>query len=198
MKQYDATIRVATPEDAEDILAIYAPYVENTAITFEYDVPNLQEFRERIISTLQTYPYLVAERDGCLTGYAYTGAFSNRAAYAWSAETSIYIRQDCRHMGIGKKLYEAIEAISKAQHITNLNACITCPTEEDTYVTKNSVQFHTHLGYSLAGTFHNCGYKFGRWYNVVWMEKFLFHHPAIPSHVIPFPDIQPSLLMKQP
>lgn len=193
MNQDAIAIRAATPADAADILAIYAPYVENTAITFEYDVPQLQEFRARIAATLTTYPYLVAERNGQITGYAYTGAFSSRAAYAWAAETSIYIRQDCRRTGIGRKLYEAIEMISKAQNIINLNASITYPQGEDPYVTKNSVQFHEHLGYAAVGTFHNCGYKFGRWYNVVWMEKFLGPHPAVPEPPIPFSKLQSAL-----
>lgn len=193
MNQDDIIIRAASPEDGAALLAIYAPYVQHTAITFEYAVPSLEEFTGRIAATLTKYPYLVAEHQGRLAGYAYTGPFSGRAAYDWSAETSLYIRRDYRRQGIGRKLYEALEAVSKAQHIVNLNACITCPDTDDEYVTRNSVQFHAHMGYAMVGVFHSCGYKFSRWYHVAWMEKFLSDHPAVPEPVVPFPVLRPRL-----
>lgn len=183
-------IRTATPDDAQQLLDIYTPYVINTAITFEYDVPSLEEFQNRIRNTLQKYPYIVAESSGEILGYAYTGPFVGRAAYSWGAETSIYIREDSRKMGIGKKLYDMIEKISRAQNIFNLNACIGYPEEEDTHLTRNSVDFHAHLGFRMVGTFHKCGYKFGTWYHMVWMEKMLGEHPAVPAPVIPFPELQ--------
>lgn len=93
-------IRTATPEDAEALTAIYAPYVENTSITFEYTVPSVEEFAERIRHTLARYPYLVAEKSGIPIGYAYASAFKGRAAYNWSVETSIYISQDVRSSGV--------------------------------------------------------------------------------------------------
>ena len=96
------SIRVATPDDAEALLALYAPYVTDTAISFEYEVPSVEEFRARIVRTLKTYPYLIAEFRGVSLGYAYTSAFVGRAAYAWSAENSIYIDKNCRHQGIGR------------------------------------------------------------------------------------------------
>lgn len=105
----EPVIRLATPKDAEVLLAIYAPYVRDTAITFEYDVPELPEFRKRIESTLEKYPYLVAERNGIPTGYAYAGPFHPRAAYQHSAELSIYLSQDSRGQGIGKALYRHLE-----------------------------------------------------------------------------------------
>ena len=186
-------IRAASPADGAALLAIYAPYVRHTAITFEYAVPSLEEFTGRIAATLTKYPYLVAEHQGRPAGYAYTGPFSGRAAYDWSAETSLYIRRDYRRQGIGRKLYEALEAVSKAQHIVNLNACITCPDADDEYVTQNSVQFHAHMGYAMVGVFHKCGCKFNRWYNVAWMEKFLGSHPAVPEAIVPFPVLLPHL-----
>ena len=124
MKKSEIRIRPATEADAEEILNIYAPYVMDTAITFEYDVPTLEEFTGRIHHTLEKYPYLVAVRDGEIIGYAYAGAFYGRAAYDWSAETTIYIKKDCRHSGVGKLLYQALEDALKAQNIINLNACI--------------------------------------------------------------------------
>ena len=102
----EITIRTATSQDAKALLDIYAPYIQNTAITFEYEVPSLQEFTDRITQTLQKYPYIVAVSDNKIVGYAYAGAFGKRTAYTWTAEVSIYIAQNFRKMGIGKKLYE--------------------------------------------------------------------------------------------
>ena len=93
-------IRVATPEDAKELLAIYAPYVEETAITFEYTVPTAEEFAGRMKKTLTRYPYLVAEKEGELLGYAYAGPFKAKAAYDWSVETTIYVKKDCKRSGI--------------------------------------------------------------------------------------------------
>ena len=128
-------MRIARGEDAEKLLEIYAPYVENTAITFEYEVPSIEEFRERIEHTLSRYPYLVAERGGEIMGYVYASAFKTRAAYAWAVETSIYIRTDAKHLGLGKLLYTALEGALKLQNITNVNACIAHPTVPDEYLT---------------------------------------------------------------
>lgn len=193
MSRDDIRIRVAAPDDAEELLAIYAPYVRNTAVTFEYDVPRLDEFRARMESTLKMYPYLVAEKEGELLGYAYSGAFVGRAAYGWAAETSIYVKTANRRMGIGGQLYTALEGLAKAQNILNLNACIGYPETPDPYLTDDSVRFHRHLGYHMVGRFHHCGYKFGRWYHMVWMEKLLGEHPAVPAAVIGFPDLKASV-----
>lgn len=190
----DISIRAASPADAEELLAVYAPYVRKTAITFEYDVPCPGDFRARMEHTLKRYPWLKAVGGGEILGYAYTGAFVGRAAYDWAAETSIYVREDKKGTGIGKKLYLALESVSRAQHITNLNACIGVPQTEDEYLTKNSAQFHAHLGYSAVGEFHSCGYKFGRWYNMVWMEKIIGPHAANPLPLIPFPALSAEAL----
>lgn len=189
------TIRPATPADAEALLAIYAPYVEHTAITFEYDVPSVDEFRQRIINTLQLYPYLVAEKTtdtSCpeILGYAYAGSLHARAAYAWSVETSIYVKETERRSGVGKILYAALEKALKAQNVTNVNACIASPQVDDEYLNHNSIQFHEHLGYSMVGEFHKCAYKFGRWYNMVWMEKMIGEHQVKQPDFIPFSQIQ--------
>ena len=102
-------IRRATENDAEALLKIYAPYVEHTAITFEYEVPSVEEFRSRIRHTLEKYPYLVAEEDGELLGYAYVGPFHDRPAYDWAVETSIYVDERNIHKGVGGKLHDALE-----------------------------------------------------------------------------------------
>lgn len=189
----DIKIRAASENDAKDILEIYAPYVKETAITFEYDVPDPAEFAGRIRTTLQKYPYIVAEKDGKLLGYAYAGSFVGRAAYDWAAEVTIYLKRDMRKMGLGKKLYQALEKICRAQNITNLYACIGCPETEDEYLTKNSMQFHAHMGYALIGEFHKCGYKFGRWYNMVWMEKIIGTHDPVPGNLISFSELLSAL-----
>ncbi len=186
----EIVFRVATLSDAKALLDIYAYYVKNTSITFEYDVPSLEEFSHRIQTTLKKYPYIVASKNGEILGYAYTGAFVGRAAYDWSVETTIYLKNGCQKMGLGKRLYEKLEVISKAQNILNLNACIGYPSVEDEFLTKNSVQFHEHLGFRFVGEFHQCGYKFNRWYNMVWMEKMIGEHRTSPTPVIAFSQLQ--------
>ena len=179
-------IRIAQETDAEALLALYAPYVEKTAITFEYDVPTPEEFRGRIRHTLDRYPYLVAEEDGEIVGYAYAGPFKARSAYDWAVETSIYVAEGAKRQGYGRMLYETLEKLLALQHIINVNACIAYPETEDAYLTRDSVAFHTRMGYRLVGQFHKCGYKFGRWYDMVWMEKCLSAHPDKPLPVTPF------------
>ena len=182
-------IRPAKPEDAEKLLAIYAPYVEQTAITFEYEVPTVEEFRERIHNTLKKYPYLVAEQGGEPVGYAYVGPFHDRPAYDWAVETSIYVSELQKGEGIGKALYKALEGQLSRQHILNLNACIAYPETEDEHLNKDSVRFHTHLGYRMVGEFYQCGYKFDRWYNMVWMEKHIGTHSSNPAKMIWFSEL---------
>lgn len=172
-------IRSASVNDAEALLNIYAYYVENTAITFEYEVPTVEEFQQRIANTLKKYPHLVVEKEGKILGYAYAGVFKNRSAYDWSAEVTIYLSHDVTKCGIGRKLYEALETEMKKRGFLNLYACIGYPIEEDEYLTKNSAEFHAHLGYQTVGEFHKCGYKFGRWYNMIWMEKLIGEHKVM-------------------
>ena len=170
------TVGNAELKDAERLLEIYDYYVKNTAITFEYTTPTIEEFRGRIEKTMQKYPYLVAEKDGVIAGYAYAGAFVGRAAYDWSCETSIYLDKNARKCGIGKTLYAALEKELKKMGILNMYACIGYPDNEDEYLTKNSAEFHSHIGFVQVGEFHKCGYKFGRWYNMIWMEKIIGEH----------------------
>lgn len=189
MNENRIQIRVATEDDAERLLAIYAPYIEHTAITFEYEVPSVEEFKGRIRNTLKRYPYLVAEMDDTICGYAYVSPFHERAAYDWAVETSIYVDRHKKGMGIGKKLYETLEWILKQQNILNLNACIACTEKEDEYLTNASVHYHEHLGYRMVGEFKQCGYKFHRWYNMVWMEKHIGEHIKDQPPVKVFPEI---------
>ena len=158
------------------LLEIYAHYVENTAITFEYDVPKPEEFEGRIAKTLEKYPYLVLEEDGVIQGYAYAGPFVGRAAYRHSCEVSIYLDRDAKDRGYGRLLYETLEEKLKAMGILNLYACIGVPEVEDEYLTRHSERFHEHMGFSKVGEFHRCGYKFKRWYSMIWMEKIIGEH----------------------
>lgn len=179
-------IRLVTPQDAEELLNIYRYYVEHTAITFEYDTPSIEEFKHQIENTLIRYPYLAAIEDDKIVGYAYASPFKERAAYDWSVETTIYVDKDAKRQGIGKRLYTALEEILKKQQVINVDACITDPEVEDEYVTKNSVQYHEHLGYHMVGKFYKSGYKFNRWYDMVWMEKYIGKHVEHPQAFIPF------------
>ena len=176
----DIRIRNATLEDAKQILEIYAYYVEYTAITFEYDVPALANFQNRMENIMQRYPYLVIEKDGKIQGYAYAGPFKERDAYDWSCETTIYLDPAVQKGGLGRKLYEELEKRLQDMGILNLYACIAYSEalaqkqlDSDPYLTLDSVRFHERMGYVLNGVFHHCGYKFGRWYDMCWMEKIL-------------------------
>ena len=133
----DVVVRDAVPEDAERLVEIYRHYVETTAITFEYDVPTVGEFRERMERTMEKYPYLVAEMDGYVVGYACAGRFVGRAAYDWSVETTIYLDRGMRGRGIGRRLYGALEEALKDMGVLNLNACIAYPEKEDEYLTRS-------------------------------------------------------------
>ena len=175
----DISIRFAKPEDAKELLKIYAYYVTDTAISFETEVPSEEEFKLRIEEVLKSYPFIVACKDDEILGYAYLHSFVGRKAYELSAETTIYLNPDKKKMGIGKKLYSVLEDIAKAQNITNLYSCIGYVDKEDEYLNNNSVQFHEHTGFKMVGKFENCGHKFGRWYHMVWMEKIIGEHGEI-------------------
>ena len=189
----EITVRDASLADAKAILNIYSYYVENTVITFEYTVPSLEEFQNRMRNTMKKYPYLVIEKDGIIQGYAYAGAFVGRAAYDWSCELTIYLDHNAKRCGLGKILYSALADRLKKMGILNLYACIGYPQVEDEYLTKNSAQFHEHLGFKLVGTFHNCGYKFNRWYDMVWMEKIIGNYHKDQPVIVPYPEIRQNL-----
>ena len=184
-----AVIQPASPADAAGLLAIYAPYVEHTAVTFEYEVPTLAEFTGRMERALETFPYLKAVENGRILGYAYAGPFHPRAAYAWAVETTVYLDPAARRRGVGRQLYTVLERALAAQNVLNLNACIAYPAREDEYLTLDSVLFHQKMGYPMAGRFHECGRKFGRWYDMVWMEKMLGPHKPDQPDVVPFPQV---------
>ncbi len=173
------TIRNAVIEDASRILEIYNYYVKNTAISFDYETPALDEWIARMVRTMSRYPYLVVEENGVIQGYAYAGPFVGRAAYDWSCEMTIYLDHNVQKCGMGRKLYETMEQELGKMGILNLYACIGYPDKDDEYLTTNSADFHAHLGYTRVGLFHKCGYKFGRWYHMIWMEKIIGKHEEI-------------------
>ena len=186
----DICIRTATEADVPAMLNIYAPYVRETAISFEYDVPSPEEFSGRLRRTLTRYPWLAAEENGTILGYAYASAFHPRKAYEWCAEASIYVAQQARGRRIGSRLYERLETLLTRQHILVLYACIARPPQEDEHLTLASIRFHTRIGYRIVGEFPRCGFKFDRWYDMVWMEKRLAEPTEPPLPVLPFADVQ--------
>lgn len=176
-KSASISIRYAKVEDANQIRRIYAPYVLETAITFEYDVPSKEEFKQRITQTLKHHPYIVAENDkGQIIGYAYASSYYERAAYDHSVELSIYVEKSLHGKGIGRVLYETLEEELRKRGILNLTACIAWTDEPNQYLTHQSPDFHKKLGYEKCAHFHKIGYKFGRWFDIIWMEKMLGEH----------------------
>ena len=166
-------IRIALKSDVPAILDIYGPYILTSTATFEYDVPSEAEFLQRFETITAQFPWLVWEENGEILGYAYASPPYSRAAYQWCAERSVYLRLDARGKGIGTALYAALEAILKMQGYQILYALITG--ENDV-----SLHFHEKCGYKQMVRFPNCGFKFGRWLDLVWMEKHL-NSVGIPS-----------------
>ena len=174
------TIEKVTIDDAEELLAIYAPYVRDTAVSFEYVVPSVEEFVDRILQISAKYPYIKAVEDGKIIGYAYANTFKGRKAYDWSVETTVYVRGDAKRNGIGSRLYGCLEQSLKKMGVLNMNACIASANLADEYLTNDSMYFHS---FAEVGRFHNSGYKFGRWYDMIWMEKLIGSHDAHPGEV---------------
>ncbi|MBE6939937.1 MAG: N-acetyltransferase [Ruminococcaceae bacterium] len=175
-------IRQATVQDIPRILEIYGPYVETTAASFEYVVPSREAFTQRFLTITAQFPWLVWEEDGQVLGYAYGSLPFERAAYQWSAEASIYLCPEAKRKGIGQKLYAALEDILRQQGYKKVYALITTANEA-------SVAFHQAVGYRHTAAMPDCGYKFGKWYGVVWMEKELNTWDVPPGEPIPAPQL---------
>lgn len=176
----NCSIRRAREADAQALLNIYAPYVTDTPVTFEYEVPSLSEFTGRIMSVSADYPYLVCERDGAVIGYAYAHRYKERAAYQWDAELSVYLDGANRGRGLGKAFYTALIEILRLQNIKNVYGCVLCPNE-------NSERLHESLGFARVGVFRSTGYKCGAWRDVVWFEKQIAAYDTEPE---PFRSIR--------
>lgn len=164
------TIRDARRSDVPAMLAIYAPFVEHTAVSFEYDVPTEAEFARRLEEHQAAFPWLVCEENRRVMGYAYAGRAFERAAYGWNAEISCYLAPELRGRGVGRRLYARIEEILTRLGYYKLFAVVTSANAP-------SVAFHRALGFRDAACFRNVGYKQGGWYDVLWLEKTLCDRP---------------------
>ena len=183
-------IRTARVEDAARLSRIYAHYVENTAVSYEYEAPDETEFQRRIGATLKKYPYLVAEHEGLILGYAYAGAFNTRTAADRTAEVSIYVASDMRRGGLGRALYGRLEEILRELGYQVLIAKVAfCDRDDDPYLSRDSIQFHTRCGYRNVGAVEHCGYKFGRWYGLMFMQKDIGCFPDVPESVRAFGEV---------
>lgn len=185
----DVHVRVATVADAEAMRSIYAPYIEQTAISFEAEVPSVEQMRERISARLPMYPWLVAEVDQPgtrgIVGYAYASRFAPRDAYLWSVESSLYVSQDHPRSGVGSVLYDQLISTLRRQRFRMVYAGIAMPNAP-------SVAFHEAKGFHHSATFENAGFKFGNWHDVGWWALDLQPPPdtAAPKAPIPFADLK--------
>ncbi len=175
------TLRLANKDDAKDLVDIYSQYID-TQITFEYDLPSVEEFSNRISEISRTFPYLVCEIDGLIKGYAYAHKFRERTAYQWSVELSIYLSRDCHSKGIGKKLYRALIDILKLQGVQMAYSGVTMPNPK-------SEGLHEALGFQESGVWRNCGYKCNSWHSVKWYELEIGTLSTNPQPIISIGDI---------
>ncbi len=173
-------IRLAEADDAEEILAIYAHYIEQS-VTFECILPSLEQFKKRIEDVLQIYPYLVAEKDGRIIGYTYAHRFKDRQAYDWSVECSIYLHPLARGMGLGKILYGALMKLLALQNMQMAYACVTMPNVP-------SEALHKSVGFHCVAQMPNAGYKAGAWHDVKWYAKEIGTFPLEPRPVVPLQE----------
>ena len=166
-------IRMASPADASEVLAIYAPFVVKTSVSFETDPPSIEEVARRISTTLPEFPWLVCEYDGRLVGYAYAGRFRARPAYRWTVETAVYVRDGFHGQRVGTAIYSSLLACLRLQGLRTAVAGITLPNEA-------SARLHQRLGFQLVGVFHHVGHKLGVWHDVAWWERTLQELPEPP------------------
>jgi L-amino acid N-acyltransferase YncA len=167
------TIRRITENDAQAVLDIYRHYVLNTIISFEYEVPTLEEYLERIRTNTADYPWLVCSTGNKIIGYAYASKHRYRTAYQWSPESTIYLTPEFHHRGIARVLYETLFSLLKLQGHFNVFAGVALPNEK-------SVRFHMALGFKEIGIFKKVGYKFGNWHDTHWFQLDLSEHISDP------------------
>jgi phosphinothricin acetyltransferase len=180
-------IRVAQPNDAGGILAIYAPYISNTSFTFEVEVPSAAAFADRIGSYLNNWPWLVYEMDGKIAGYAYGSRYRERKGYQWSVECSVYVHDDFQRMGIAKKLYTVLFRLLKELGYRNVYAVINLPNDK-------SVQFHESCGFKWFATYEKVGYKSGKWKNVGWWQLVINEYSDEPAPPGKFSDMNNEIV----
>lgn len=175
-------IRQVQLSDAEQILKVYAPFITDTCISFEYVVPSVEEFTQRIAGISAEYPYIVLEEDGEIVGYAYCHRYLERVAYSWDVEVTIYLAPKAQGKGLGVILYDALEKLMALQNIKNLYSCITGDNV-------HSIEMHRSMGYELIGTFPKAGFKHDRWLDVVWMAKAIGDKESAPQPLIFFAEV---------
>lgn len=168
-------IRFAVPGDSGTVLAIYAPFITGTAVTFECRVPSGAEFRERMAAVQKAYPWLVCEIDGAVVGYAYASPFHEREAYRWSADYSVYILPDYRRQHIGKALYSALTGLLKLQGFCRGYSLVTLPNA-------GSEALHESFGFRAVGDCRDAGYKLGGWHDVRYYELDISDPPPSPAN----------------
>ena len=170
-------IRTATVNDAESILGIYAPFIKNTTVTFEIEVPSITEFRHRVESLSSAFPYVVAECDGQIIAYAYAHAYRERAAYRFDSELSVYVSPDFQRSGVGKRLYDIIIEALREMNYRTVYAVIALPNEP-------SQIFHEKYGFTLEGCSRSTGYKFDRWLDTATYSMQILPYDIKPSEFI--------------
>ncbi len=180
-------LHLATSSDAEEILKIYAPYIQNTSLTFETEVPSVKDFAGRIEKYLTKSPWLLAKIDGKIAGYTYASSYRERKAYEWSVECSVYVLDDYQRKGIAKILYTALFEILKQQGFRNVYAVINLPNDK-------SVAFHESLGFTYFATYEKVGYKLGQWKNVGWWRLVLNDFDDDPAYPILFTELNKEIL----
>lgn len=168
----DNLIRSAKDGDARAVRDIYAPFVSDSAVSFETEPPDAAEMQRRIRDVQQKHPWLVFESAGEVLGYAYASGHRARKAYQWSAEVSVYVGPQARHRGVGRALYGSLLEILRRQGYANAYAGITLPNPA-------SVGLHQSLGFAPIGVYPRIGYKFGKWHDVIWLQLRL-QEPAEP------------------
>lgn len=178
-------VRLATMADAEAILAIYAPLVSHSAVSFETEPPSVTEMAGRIERTLPEFPWLVAEGGGVVLGYAYASRYRPRVAYQWAVECSVYVHPDARRQGIAGALYKALFAILKLQGFYKVYAAVTLPNP-------GSVAVHETFGFRQFATYQAVGYKLGAWQDVGWWEMDLRELSGEPVAPKPFNQLAKS------
>ena len=167
-------IRLINPGDAEATLNIYRPYVENTIISFEYEVPTLEDWQSRIETNTAKYPWLVCEYRGTIVGYAYGSTHRYRTAYSWSPEATVYMDEQYHRLGIARILYQTLFALLRLQGYVNVYAGVGLPNIK-------SEEFHEALGFYDIGIFKKVGYKLGAWHDTRWFQLHLVEHPDNPA-----------------
>lgn len=157
-------IRAATVADVPAMLEIYAPHVLTTTNSFEYEVPSIETFTDRVTTYTKQFPWLVWEENGRVKGYAYASLPFSRPGYRWCCEVSIYLAPETQRKGVGKKLYTVLEHILWQQGYRTIYSVVTGSNV-------GSVEFHKRVGYEVFATFPGCGYKLGQNLDVIWLQK---------------------------